>query len=159
MTQTPEPPEGQLRPISAAALSIAGVLGLVAGWLWRPLMVRATGTAPLVSWVQALALVFVSLVLAYVAWHTWQTIQVQRRRLEGNGAVNRLVLARACAIVGALAAGGYAGYGITWLGDASELADQRLLRCSVAAIGGLLVITASLVLERACRVPSDPPGP
>ena len=39
------------------------------------------------------------------------------------------MLARACALVGALAAGGYAGYAVTWLGDASELADERLLRC------------------------------
>jgi len=159
VTQAPEPPEGHLRATSAASLAIAAVLGLVSGWLLRPVMVRATGTAPFVTWVQALALVFVAAVLAYVAWHTWQTIQVQRRRLEANRAVNRLVLARACALVGALAAGGYAGYGITWLGDASELAGERLLLCAVAAIGGLLVMAASLVLERACRVPPDDPGP
>lgn len=159
MTRAPDPPEGQLRPTSAAALAIAGVLGLGFGWLLRPVMVRATGTPPFVTWVQALALVFVATFLAYVAWHTWQTIQVQRGRLEGNKAVNRLVLARACALVGALAAGGYTGYGITWLGDASELADQRLLRCAVAAVGGLLVMLASLVLERACRVPSGRPDP
>jgi hypothetical protein len=122
-------------------------------------MERATGTAPLVTWVQALALLFVAAFLGYVAWHTWQTIQVQRGRLEGNKAVNRLVLARASALVGALAAGGYAGYGITWLGDPSELADERLLRCAVATVGGLLVMAASLALERACRVPSAPADP
>ena len=60
---------------------------------------------------------------------------------------------------GNLAAGVYTGYGITCLGDPSELAGERLLRCAVAALGGLLVMAASLGLERACRVPSDPPGP
>lgn len=159
MTQAPDPPEGHLRPISGAVLATSAILGLVSGWLLRPIMVRATGTAPFVTWIQALTLVFVAAFLAYVAWNTWQTIQVQRRRLDGNKAVNRLVLARASAIVGALAAGTYAGYGITWLGDPSELAGERLLRCAVAALGGLLVMAASLGLERACRVPSDPPGP
>ncbi len=162
MTQVPEPPsspQGHLRPTSIASLSIAAVLGLVFGWGLRRGLIQATGTAPFVTWLQALALLFVAAVLGYLAWHTWQTIQVRRRRLEDNRAVSRLVLARASALVGALASGGYAGYGITWLGDASELADVQLLRCLVAAVGGLLMMVASLVLERACRVPADDPGP
>lgn len=159
MTQPPVPPEGHLRPTTGASLAIAAVIGMIAGWLLRPVMVRLSGTAPFVTWAQALALVFVAAVLAYVAWHTWHTIQVRHERLPDNRAVNRLVLARACALVGALAAGGYAGYGVTWLGDASELADQRLLRCGVAAVGGLLMMLASLALERACRVPSEDGGP
>lgn len=159
MTQDPVPSAGHLRPTTGASLAIAAVIGLIAGWLLRPVAVRLTGTAPLVTWAQALALVFVAAVLGFVAWHTWQTIQVHRRRLPDNRAVNRLVLARASALVGALAAGGYAGYAVTWLGDASELADERLLRCGVAAVGGVLMVLASLLLERACRVPSPDPGP
>ena len=159
MTQDPVQPEGQLRPTSGASLAVAAVVGLVLGWLLRPVAVRVNGSAPFVTWVQALALVFVAAVLAYVAWHTWQTIHVRRQRLPDNHAVNRLVLARASALVGALAAGGYTGYAVTWLGDASELADERLLRCAVAAVGGLLMMIASLLLERACRVPSEDQAP
>ncbi|EON25603.1 hypothetical protein CF8_0315 [Nocardioides sp. CF8] len=159
MTPDPAPPDGHLRPTTGASLAIAAVIGLVFGWLLRPVVVRLSGTAPFVTWVQALALVFVAAVLAYVAWHTWQTVQVRRQRLPDNRAVNRLVLARASALVGTLAAGGYAGYAITWLGDASELADERLLRCGVAALGGLLMMLASLALERACRVPSGDEEP
>lgn len=159
MTQDPVPPPGRLRPTSGASLAVATVVGLGGGWLLRPVAFRLGGTAPFVTWVQAFALLFVAVVLAYVAWHTWQVIQVQRRRLPGNGSVNRLVLARASALVGALAAGGYAGYGITWLGDASELADERLLRCGVAVVGGFLMMLASLALERACRVPAEDSGP
>ena len=159
MTQGPVPPEGQLRPTSGASLAIVAVAGLILGWLLRPVAVRVNGSAPFVTWVQALALVFVAAVLAYVAWHTWQTIHVRRQRLPDNRAVNRLVLARASALVGALAAGGYAGYAVTWLGDASELADERLLRSAVAAVGGLLMMIASLLLERACRVPSEDSAP
>ena len=159
MTQAPEPSQGHLRPTSVASLSIAAVLGLLSGWGLRRGLIEATGSAPFVTWAQALALVFVAAVLAYLAWHTWQTIQVRRRRLEDNRAVSRLVLARASALVGALASGGYTGYGITWLGDASELADVQLVRCAVAAGGALMMMVASLVLERACRVPADDPGP
>jgi Protein of unknown function (DUF3180) len=159
VTQDPVPSEGQLRPTSGASLATAAVIGLVVGGLVRPVTVRLNATAPFVTWAQALVLVFVAVVLAYVAWHTWQTIQVRHQRLPGNRAVNRLVLARASALVGALAAGGYAGYAVTWLGDASELADERLLRSGVAAVGGLLMMLASLVLERACRVPSEDSGP
>lgn len=158
MTPEPDPPEGHLRPTTGASLAAMAVIGLVIGWLVRPVSVRVNDTAPVVTWAQALVLVFVALVLSYVAWHTWQTIHVHRRRLEGNRSVNRLVLARASALVGALVAGGYAGYAITWLGDASELADERLVRSGVAAVGGLLMMLASLALERACRVPSSGPG-
>lgn len=157
--EPPHEPQGHLRPTSGAALSVAGIIGLGFGWGLRPVVVAATGTAPFVTWVQALALVFVGTFLAYVAWDTWQTVQVKRRRLPGNGGLNRLVLGRASALVGALVAGGYTGYGITWLGDASELANERLGLSALAAAGGLLVMVASLALERACRVPPDDPTP
>lgn len=158
MSEPPaDEPPGSLQPISAAALSLLGVLGLAAGYLARPLMVRWTGTAPLVTWTQALALFFVSAVLAYVAWLTRQAVRQRPSRFDAQRFVNRLVLARSCALVGALVAGAYAGYGITWLGDGSEIAGQRLLRCAVAAVAGVLVMVTSLALERACRVPKDSP--
>ena len=51
-------------------------------------------------------------------WRTWREVHVRRERLEPHRAVNRLVLARACALVGALVAGGYLGY-------ADQLARRR----------------------------------
>ncbi len=57
---------------------------------------------------------------------------MRHERLEPHQAVNRLVLARACALVGALVAGGYLGYALSWLGVDAELARQRAWR-SVAA--------------------------
>ena len=82
---------------------------------------------------------------------------MHRRRLEAHRAVNRLVLARACALVGALVAGGYLGYAVSWLGDASQYADRWILRAAVAALGALGVTLASLVLERACRADGGDP--
>lgn len=138
-----------------APLTVAAVVGLIGGWLFHPLADRVLGTAPIVSWAQPLALVLVAAILAATAWVTWRAVHVRRERLDPDHAVNRLVLARACALVGALAAGGYAGYAVSWLGVDAELASQRVLRSAVAALGGVAIAMTALLLERACRVRSD----
>jgi hypothetical protein len=52
--------------------------------------------------------------------------------------------------------GGYAGFAIAHLGiTPTELSRQRLVRSGLAALGGLLLLVAGLVLERACRVRGD----
>ena len=48
------------------------------------------------------------------------------------------MLARACALVGALVAGGYLGYALSWVGVSAELADQRVVRSLVAALAGVV---------------------
>jgi hypothetical protein len=148
-----EPPEprGTLRPTSARALTVCAVAGLAGGWAIHPLGDRIIGHPPLVSWVQALSLVLVAGIMAFLAWHTWQTVQVRHERLDPQQAVNRLVLARACALAGALVTAGYLGYAVSWLGDESAYADRWILRALVAAAGAGGVTLASLVLERACR--------
>ncbi|GAW48791.1 MULTISPECIES: DUF3180 domain-containing protein [unclassified Nocardioides] len=150
-----EPSGGRLRPTSAGVLTGWGVAGLVGGWLLHPLTVRWRGSAPIVTWAQPLALVLVAAILGATAYLTWRTVHVQRRRLEPNQAVNRLVLARACALVGALVAGGYVGYAVTWLGNDAELAAQRALRSGIAGAAGVAIVVTAMLLERACRVRSD----
>ncbi len=157
--QEDEPPEprGTLRPTSPRALTGFVVVGLALGWGIHPVTSRIAGRAPLISWSQALALVLVAVIMSFLAWHTWQTVQVRGERLEPHQAVNRLVLARACALGGALVAAGYVGYAVSWLGDASQDADRWILRAVVAALGAGAVTLASLVLERACRTDGGDP--
>lgn len=161
MTLPEEPPEphGTLRPTSARALTVCAVGGLVLGWGIHPVASRVFGRPPLVSWTQSLALVLVAAIMGFLAWHTWQTVQVRGERLEAQQAVNRLVLARACALAGTFVAAGYVGYAVSWLGDASQLADTWILRALVAAAGAAVVALASLVLERACRTDGGRPQP
>lgn len=154
-----EEPEGRLRPTSATALAVAAAIGMVGGGVLRDVAVALDGTAPIVTWVQVLALVFVACFVGALAWDTRRTLHVRHERLEPHRAVNRLVLARACALVGALVAAGYAAYAVTWVGDASELAGQRVLRSAVAAGAGVAIVISSLLLERACRLPSRENGP
>jgi hypothetical protein len=150
-----EPPQGHLRPTSAGAITAWGVVGLVTGWTLHPMSERMRGTAPIVTWAQPLALLLVAAILGSTAYLTWRTVHVQHRRLEPNKAVNRLVLARACALVGALVAGGYLGYALSWAGVDTELGSQRVWRSVLAGLGGIAIVVTSLLLERACRVRSD----
>lgn len=161
MTQAPgpdgSPPQGSLRPTPPAVVAAWAVAGLAVGWLVHPLSERlGGGSAPMVSWPQPLALLLVAAILGATAHATWRSVHVRHERLEAHQAVNRLVLARACAYVGALAGGGYLGYALSWIGSKSELADERLLRSGVAAAAGLAMVVTALLLERACRVRKDP---
>ena len=151
----PPEPQGTLRPLSPAVVTAWALAGLVLGWLWHPVSGRLSGTAPVISWAQPGALWLVAIAIAITWWQTYRTVQVHRQRLEPHRAVNRLVLGRAGALVGALVAGGYAGYGVSWIGDPAELAGQRIVRCAVAVAAGVAIVVGALLLERACRVRTD----
>ena len=154
-----EPSGGRLRPTSAGTITGWAVAGLVGGYLLHPVATRLRGTAPIVTWAQPLALVLVAAILGATAYLTWRTVQVHHERLEPHQAVNRLVLARACALVGALLAGGYAGYAVSWIGIDSDLASQRMWRSVAAALAGVAIVVTSILLERACRVRSEDDEP
>jgi hypothetical protein len=152
-------PEGRLRPTSPGVLTTWGLVGLVGGWLLHAYADREMAAAPLVTWAQPLALFLVAAILAATARATWRAERYRRARLESYQAVNRLVLARACAYVGVLAAGGYFGYALSWIGVSAELAEQRAVRSLVAGLAGACVVVTALLLERACRVRNDDDAP
>ena len=53
--EPPEPePGGRLQPVSAAALAGWTVVGLLVGWVARPLSERWWGAAPVVTWLRCL---------------------------------------------------------------------------------------------------------
>ena len=146
----------RLRPISAGAITAWAVVGLVGGWALHPLLDRWRGVAPVVTWVQPLVLFLIAAIVGGTAWITWRQLHVQRERLEPHRAVNRLVLARACTLVGSLLAGGYLGYAVSWLGyDGDPLAHERMVRSVVAGVAGIMIVVASRLLEHACRVHED----
>lgn len=151
-----QPPDGHLQPTGAAAIGASVMVGLVGGWLLHPVTDRF-GNPPVVSWVQPVALFFVAALLASAAYGTHRTLHVRHERMEPHRAVNRLVLARACIVVGGLVAGGYFGYAVSWLGVPAELGDERIVRSALAGLAGVGIVAAALFLERACRVRSDDP--
>jgi len=164
--QLPDPPEappppdpGRLRPTGPGPITTLACIGLLLGWLLHPVAESLHGTAPVITWVQPLTLLLVAAILGWTAWVTYRSVRVRRERLLPNQAVNRLVLARACALAGALVAGGYLGYAVSWLGIDSDLAEQRVARSVLAGVAGVLICAAALLLERACRVPPSDDEP
>jgi MFS family permease len=149
-------PEGHIGTTSPGSLIGFALLGLVAGWSLRPVGIRLNGTAPTVGWLPVLALLFVAVVVGSVAWATYRSLHRRRERLQPHHAVNRLVLGKACALAGALFAGVYFGYALSWLGiTEAELARQRVLRALVGGGSAVALVVGSLLLERACRVSRD----
>jgi ABC-type sulfate transport system permease component len=112
-----------------------------------------------VTWLQVLGLFLVAGVLAIVARATHRALQQRREPLTPHEAVNRLVLAKSCAVAGALFVGGYLGHALSWFGVGAEHGGARIAMSLLAAAGSVLVVFFALLLERACRVKEDDEEP
>ena len=148
-----EEPQGRIRVTGPGPLVVSGVIGLVLGWAVRPLSLWLDYPEPNVSLTSIGALVFVAATVGATAYVTRRTVRRNRHDLAHHAAVNRLVLGKACALVGALALGGYVGYAVAQLGVSNPAADARFWRSLLAALGSLAVMVTALLLEQACRVP------
>ncbi len=160
--EQPEPEQPRLAPTSVASLVAMATGGLVAGWSLRPVSVWLGRPAPSIGWMPALALLLVAALVGWTAWTTYRSFHRRHPRRDAalrpvapHQAVNRLALAKASALIGALVTGGYLGYCLSWAGMPPEIAGPRLVRGLSAALAGGLLVTASLLLERACRVRND----
>ncbi len=139
---------------------VLGALAAVFGWLVRPITIRLDLAEPVIATWTVVVVFLLAAGVGYVAWRTWRILQRPTRRgvepLLPYQAVNRLLLGKAAAMVGAMVLGGYAGFAIAHLGiTPTELSRQRLVRSGLASFGGLLLLVAGLMLERACRVRGD----
>ena len=148
-----------MRPVrrtSAFNVAVWVAVGLVIGLLVRPVSVRLDASPPRVGWGAATTLIVVALVVGALAWSTWQSLHKKHERMTSDHAAKMLALSRSCAIVGALFAGGYGGFALAYIGDLdTPLGQERALNGGVAAIAGILLLVAALLLERSCRLPED----
>jgi hypothetical protein len=104
-----------------------------------------------------LALAFLAAVLLGTAWSTWRALHRLQRYIEPHRAVNLLVLAKASALVGALVAGAYLGFGAQFLDSLDiMLPRERAIRSGLAALASLVMMVGGLLLERALKVPGEP---
>lgn len=151
----PEPRNGSVRPTGPGPLSVFGGVGLVVGWAIRPLGIQLGTTEPQVTWLSIGLVFFVAAVVGFAAYHTWR-VRRDGIRLEPHRAVNRLVLAKTCALVGAGLAGGYFGFVLAHVGVTdSDRTTTQMWHAGLAAFGALLIVVAALLLEQACRVRDD----
>ena len=130
------------------------VLGGALGWSAVSLFDTFALGIGAVPWSAAGGLLFFAGLVFGGAWYMYDRVHRRGRGVEALMAVRLLLLGKASALVAAVAAGGYAGYGVhTMLSAVAGAADDRVLRAFVAAGAALLVVVGSLLLERACRVP------
>lgn len=152
-----EPPPGRLRPIRRRLLVALAVLGAAVGWTAVAAIEHSGGVAPTVSWLTPVAWGFLAALLFLAARNTHQRIQVRRERIDPQRAVFLLLIAKASAFVGALCTGVYAGFALRFI-DAFDTSGprNRSIAAGLSAVLAALVVTAGLLLERACRVPRKP---
>lgn len=141
-----------LAPMRPAALVAVALFGVALGWSLHGFADGFGGARP-VTWLQWVALWFFGAALGGVAYVTRRQVRSVGATVDGDRMVNRLVLSRASMLVGALVAGGYLGYALTWLDSHPDLVVERVVHALLASLGGLVVLVCGKLLERACRVP------
>ena len=133
------------------------MVGALIGWT----IVAVTGRdgVPIrVAWSGPITLLAAAAVLVCLAYVLHLRLQVNRLRIPDRQAVAWLALGKAGAVVGALMAGGYFGFAIRFVPDVqTDAPRERVIRSAVAIIGGIVIMLASLRVERACLVPPDDP--
>lgn len=157
MAEEPAGPPPSVGPTRYRALTAVVAVGVLLGYGFAVVTERVRNAAPLVQWPSVLALLAIAALLAAMALSTYRLLHRDRRRLDPQRAVMFLMLAKASSLVGALLAGGYAGFALHFIDSwEAELPRERVIRGASAAVAGVTVVIAGLLLERACRIPKDP---
>jgi MFS family permease len=154
----------QLRIGTLAGLfAAAAALAWAAAGLWDSL----DHTLPAVPLFAPVILGLIAAALLAAALSLRARLRAQRERRPDAKPVDRLMAARAVvfgqasALVSALAAGAYGGFGLFLLMYRMDVPNRRdqALYAALAVVAGLAVVAAALFLERVCRLPDGEDGP
>jgi H+/Cl- antiporter ClcA len=152
-----EPSGGSVNLTPFRALVVAAVFGGLSGWLVVVIANAFDLIPPEVPWTAPVGLILVAALVGALAYATHQRIQVRRERIEPQRAVALLVLGKASALAGALVAGGYFAFALMFLTRLDAAAPRdRVIRSAVAIVAGIVLCIMGLLLERACKVPTEP---
>ena len=152
-----EPSGGSVNLTPFRALVVAAVFGGLSGWLVVVIANAFDLIPPEVPWTAPIGLILVAALVGALAYATHQRIQVRRERIEPPRAVALLVLGKASALAGALVAGGYFAFALMFLARLDAAAPRdRVIRSAVAIVAGIVLCIVGLLLERACKVPTEP---
>jgi hypothetical protein len=150
------PSGGSIKITPPRALAVAALFGALAGWLVVAAANSFDLVAPQVPWTAPVGLFLIAALVGVIAYTTHQRIHVRRQRIEPQRAVAFLVLGKASALAGALVAGGYLSYALMFITRLDAVAPRdRVIKSAVAAVAGVVLAIAGLLLERACRVPKS----
>ncbi len=150
-----------MRPTRVSTLLAAGVAGGVLGYALGSLLDRLGYGLPRVSWVTIGLLVLLAVGLTVSSRRVAGWVSGDRPTGPDDALrMGRLVaLAKAGSLFGAVMTGGYLGLAAAGLDRLATDAGQAHVGWAVgAALAGVAVVVAALLLERACRVPGDGDG-
>ncbi len=134
------------------------MVGLAVGRVLPPLLVRFGSEVPVPNWSPAVVLFLGALIVAGIAWQTWNVIHKERKTIASRHAIRVLAIAKSAIIVGAVFAGGYFGFMLAFLGVDTEFGQLRFWRSMLAGIAGLALLASAVILEWTCRLPEDDDG-
>lgn len=153
----PQRPEPTLPPTNPATLLVAALAAAGSGWV---LVGRFYSDIPPLSWLPAVTIFLLAVVLVITALTTKSRID----RKPGTTPVEPLVVARyaalakASSVAGAIFTGLYGSvfvYVFLRRGQLAAASDD--LPAAALGVGAaVLLVTAALWLERACRIPKRP---
>lgn len=144
-----------MKRTSAATLLVVAVVGGVAMFLLQTLLV-STGSPrfePALS--LPLALVVIAVLVVVLAVPVWRSARGRsERKVDPFYATRIVLLAKACALSGALLGGAFAGVAVfLWTRSVTGVGS---LVMALASLGGaILLLAAGLVAEHLCTVPPD----
>ncbi|WP_299570394.1 DUF3180 domain-containing protein [uncultured Williamsia sp.] len=139
-------------------LGVAAVTAVIV-WLLVRVSYGQLPPLPLLAGIVLYVLAALEAVIAVIVRSRVSSSQVGRAsgQLHPLTAARVLALAKASALLGALAVGVWAGMGIYLLSlSESSAADHDKPAAIVGLIGGVLLAAAAVWLEYSCRTPDDP---
>ncbi|ONK12336.1 DUF3180 domain-containing protein [Streptomyces sp. MP131-18] len=148
----------QLRIGTLAGLFAAAVgLSWAGAGLWESL----GNTPPAVPLLSPVILALIAAALLATALSLRSRLRAQHERRPGARPVDRMMAARAVvfgqasALVSALVAGAYGGFGLFLVMERLDVANRRdqAIYAGLAVLAGAAVVAAALFLERVCRLP------
>ncbi|GAA1482742.1 DUF3180 domain-containing protein [Gordonia sinesedis] len=160
----PSPPTGDddqptLGPTRLRDLVLVAVVAGIASWILVRYNYSALPPLPVLAGVVLYVLAALEVVIACVVRSRVDSRDVGRARgqLHPLTAARVLALAKASAILGAIAVGVWAGM-LLFLLDQQDVtaADNDRPGAIIGLIGGVLLVAAALWLEYCCRAPDDP---
>ncbi|RBM22091.1 MULTISPECIES: DUF3180 domain-containing protein [Streptomyces] len=148
----------QLRIGTLAGL-FAAAMGLC--WAGAGLWESFGNTPPAVPLFSPVILGLIAAVLFATALSLRSRLRAWRERRPGARPVDRLMAARAVvfgqasALVSALVAGCYGGFGLFLVMERLDVPNRRdqAIYAGLAVLAGIAVVAAALFLERVCRLP------
>lgn len=156
MADPQSPEQGTVRPTQIRSLIALFIVGGLLGYALARISIAVGGAAPQIQWSSVLILLAAAAMVLVLANSTYRTLHRDRRRMDVHRAVRFLLLAKASALVGAIVAGGYLGFGLEFVDQLDvRMPQERVIRSVSAAIAAILLVIGGLLLERACRVPKD----